>query len=111
MEIKNQRFVTSYEAKKILKKRSKDGELNYEQKNAFDYLNKFCKIPEKEIQSLLEGLSKIEKLNEKHIVSIVEMMPQDIDDLRLLFANERIVLDDDEKNKIINTVKKVKKGK
>ena len=49
---------------------------------------------------------KIEKLQEKHIVSIVEMMPRDNDDLRLLFANERIVLEDGDKKKITDLVRK-----
>lgn len=106
MEVNSEKFITAYEAKKILKKRSKEGELNYEQKNSLDYLNKYNKLPEKEIESLIGELSKIEKLQDKHIVGIVEMMPHDLDDLRLLFANERIVLEDDEKKKIIDAVKK-----
>jgi DNA-directed RNA polymerase subunit F len=106
MEIKNEKFVTGYDAKKILKKRSKEGELNYEQKNAFDHLNKFCKVPEKEIEALREKLGKIEKLNEKHIAGIMEAMPQDNDDLRLLFASERVVLSDDDKKAIVSAVKK-----
>jgi DNA-directed RNA polymerase subunit F len=109
MEIKSEKFVTGYDARKILKKRSKDGELNYEQKNAFDYLNKSCKIPEKEMQAMIEKLRKVEKLQEKHIVGIVEMLPQDNDDLRLLFANDRIVLSDDDKKAIISAVKKHRK--
>jgi DNA-directed RNA polymerase subunit F len=106
MEIKNEKFVTSYDARKILRKRGKETELNYEQKNALDYLNRCCKLPEKEISSMVEALGKVEKLHEKHIVSIVEMLPRDDEDLRLLFANERIVLSDDEKKKIVDAVKK-----
>jgi len=106
MEVKSERFVTSYEARKILKKREKDGELNYEQKNAFDYLNKFCKVPEKDIEALVQDLGKIEKLHERHIVAIVETMPADQEDIRLLFANERAVLSDDDKEQILKAVKK-----
>jgi len=106
MEVKTERFTTSYEAKKILKKREKETELNYEQKNAFDHLNKFCKIPEKDIAEMMELLGKIEKLQEKHIVSIIEMLPRDKDDLRLLFANERIVLSEEDSKKITDIVKK-----
>ena len=106
MEIKTERFVTPYEAKKLMKKRSKETELNYEQKNAFEHLNKFCKLPEKEITELVGKLSKIEKLNDKHIAGIVSMMPVDDEDLRLLFANERIVLEDNEKKEIVSAVKK-----
>jgi DNA-directed RNA polymerase subunit F len=109
MEILSEKVVSSYEAKKILKKREKEGELNYEQKNALDYLSKFKKLPEKNVQELLEGLGKVEKLKENHVAAIVETMPKDEDDLRLLFANERIVLEDNEKQAILSTVKKSSK--
>ena len=109
MEIISERTVNSYEAKKILRKREKEGELNYEQKNALDYLNKFKKLPEKNVQELLEALGKIEKLKENHVAAIVESMPRDEDDLRLLFSNERIVLEDNEKQSIISAVKKASK--
>jgi DNA-directed RNA polymerase subunit F len=109
MEILNEKVVTSYDAKKILKKREKEGELNYEQKNALDYLSKFKKLPEKNLQELLDGLGKIEKLKETHVSAIVETMPRDNDDLRLLFANERIVLEDNEKQAILSAVKKSSK--
>jgi len=109
MEIKSERIITSHEAKGILKKREKESELNYEQKNALDYLSKFCKTPEKDIKALFDDLSKIEKLQEKHIVAIIETRPVDDDDLRLLFANERIVLEDNEKQQILSAVKKIGK--
>jgi DNA-directed RNA polymerase subunit F len=109
MEIKSEKIVTSYEAKKILRKREKESELNYEQKNALDYLNKFKKKAEKDIHGLLETLEKIEKLHDRHVVAIVETMPRDEDDLRLLFANERIVLEDSERQQILSAVKKVAK--
>ena len=109
MEIKSEKIVTSYEARKILRKREKESELNYEQKNALDYLNKFRKKAEKDIQGLIDELGKVEKLQERHVVAIVEMMPHDEDDLRLLFANERIVLEDNEKQQILSAVKKVAK--
>ena len=110
MEIKSEKIVTSYEAKKILKKREKDSELNYEQKNALDYLSKFKKTAERDIQGLIGDLDKIEKLQDRHIVAIVEMMPGDEEDLRLLFASERIVLEDNEKQQILSAVKKVAKA-
>jgi DNA-directed RNA polymerase subunit F len=109
MEIKSENIVTCYDARKILRKREKESELNYEQKNALEYLNKFCKLPEKNVQELLDKLRKIEKLQDKHIVAIVDMMPRDEDDLRLLFASERIVLEDSEKQQIITAVKSASK--
>ena len=106
MEVKNEKFVTSYDAREILKKRSKENDLNYEQKNAFDYLSKFCKLPEKDIAAMVKELQDMGKLSDRHVISIVEMLPEDNDDLRLLFANERVVLSDDEKSKVLSIVKK-----
>jgi len=106
MEVKSEKFITSAHAQKILDKRSKEGELNYEQKNAYDYLNRFVKASDSSTESLLGDLAKIEKLQERHIVGIVEMLPKSDDDLRLLFANERTVLSDDEKKQILDAVKK-----
>jgi DNA-directed RNA polymerase subunit F len=109
MEIKNERIVTSYDARKVLREREKRSELNYEQKNALDYLNRFCALPEAKVKALLEALSKVEKLQDRHAVAIAEMLPKDDEDLRLLFANERIVLEDGEKKQIIEAVKEASK--
>ncbi|MFH0957019.1 MAG: DNA-directed RNA polymerase subunit F [Candidatus Aenigmatarchaeota archaeon] len=109
MEIKSEKIVTSYDARKTLKEREKASELNYEQKNALDYLNRFCSLPEAKVKTLLEKLSKIEKLQDKHVVAIAEMLPQDDEDLRLLFANERTVLEDAEKKQILEAVKEASK--
>ena len=109
MEIKSEKIVTSYDARKILKEREKASELNYEQKNALDYLNRFCALPEAKVKALLEHLAKIEKLQDRHAVAIAEMLPHDDEDLRLLFANERIVLEDAEKKQILDAVKEALK--
>jgi DNA phosphorothioation-dependent restriction protein DptG len=109
MEIKSEKIVTSYDARKILREREKASELNYEQKNALDYLNRFCALPEAKIKALFDKLSKIEKLQDRHIVAIAEMLPQDDEDLRLLFANERTVLEDAEKKQVLEAVKEASK--
>jgi DNA phosphorothioation-dependent restriction protein DptG len=109
MEIKSEKIVTSYDARKILKEREKVSELNYEQKNALDYLNRFCSLPEAKIKALFEKLAKIEKLQDRHVVAIAEMLPKDDEDLRLLFANERTVLEDSEKKQVLEAVKEASK--
>ena len=53
----------------------------------------------------MEGLSSISKLHERHIIYILNFLPKTIDEVNLLFANERIVLEEDEKKKIIDVVK------
>lgn len=106
METKGEKFVSWAEAKKTLEKKAKEKELGYEQKNALEHLRKFSKLSEKAMSEMVGELKKIEKLRERHIVSIANMLPQDSDELRLLFANEIVTLSDEDKKKILSIVKK-----
>lgn len=106
MEVRQEKFVSWFDAKKILEKKAKEKELGYEQKNALEHLRKFAKIKQKEMSEMVTELSKIERLKEKHIVSIAEMLPEDLDQLKILLQNEVVALSDDDKKKIISIVKK-----
>jgi DNA-directed RNA polymerase subunit F len=108
MNIKDEKVVSWAEAKKIIGEKEKGKEFAYEQKNALDHLRKFCKLPEKKYEKMVEDLKGIEKLKAKHIVSIVNFMPENQNDLRVLFANERLVLTEDDKRKILKIVKDAK---
>lgn len=106
MEIKEERYISWSQAKKILEKKSKEKELGYEQKNALEFLRKFSKLTDKKSRDLEEELRKIERLKEKHIAALISMLPKDMDELNMLFANEVITLSDDAKKKILSLVKK-----
>ncbi|MBI4020475.1 MAG: DNA-directed RNA polymerase subunit F [Candidatus Aenigmarchaeota archaeon] len=105
MEVTDAKFVTYTEAKKILEEKEKEKELGYEQKNALEHLRKFAKIGPKKAEEMHEDLSKIGKLKEKHIATIINMLPEDNDDLRVLFSGE-LELSTDDKAKIAGIVKK-----
>ena len=99
-------MITWAEAKKQLEAKEKERELSYEQKNALDHLRKFSKLSEKKAKDMLEELSKIDRLNERQRINIVNMLPQDMDDIRVLFANEVTNLSEEKKKKILDIVKK-----
>lgn len=106
MEIKNEKIVTWAEAKSILEKRAKEKALGYEQKNALEHLKKSSKLSLSKTEELVKALSEITKLKERHIAFIANFLPQDEDDLRVLFANELINLKPDDRKKILSIVKK-----
>ncbi|UCC91317.1 MAG: hypothetical protein JSV39_03300 [Candidatus Aenigmatarchaeota archaeon] len=108
MDVKDEKVVGWLDAKKILMDKEKKKELVYEQKNALEHVRKFCKLSEKKYEKMFEELKKIEKLKDKHIVNIINFLPQNQDELRVLFANERAVLTDDDKKKILKIVKENK---
>jgi len=106
MNIKEEKFVTWSDAKKILEKKAKDKELGYEQKNALEHLRKFSKLKQKELDDIVAELSKIDRLKPKHIAILADMLPEDLDQLKIILQNEVVTLSDDDKKKIINIVKK-----
>jgi len=106
MKVESEKFIAWPLIKKTLEKKEKEKELSYEQKNALEHLRKFSKISEKAAAEMAEDLGKIERLKEKHIISIINHMPQDLEELRVLFANEVANISDEDKKKIISVVKK-----
>ncbi|UCD07779.1 MAG: hypothetical protein JSW41_02310, partial [Candidatus Aenigmatarchaeota archaeon] len=92
--------------KEISDPKEQKKKLGYEQKNALEHLRKFSKLNEKAKNDMVEELRKIEKLRERHIESIINMLPQDMDELKLLFANEIVTVSDDDKKKVLSIVKK-----
>ncbi len=104
--ILNERMITDAEALEILKNRAKEKELGYEQKNALDHLKKHCRLSDKKARELLESLKSASKLNERYIISIVNLLPADRDDLRVILEKDYKNLKDEEKNLILDTVSK-----
>lgn len=105
MEVVSEQLVTNAEAKEILEK-GKEEEMKYEQKNALDILKKFAEVPADKIKELIASLNKIEKLRDRHIVSIANFLPEDKDDLRVILHKEYPTFTEDELNLILETVKK-----
>lgn len=105
MEIKNEKNLSWTEAREILKKREQERELVYEQKNALEHLNKFCRLSKKKYEKITEKLRGMGKLKEKDINLIMNFLPGTKDELRTLFSKERAVLSEEDKSKIIKIVK------
>ena len=106
MEIVEQNPVSWSEAKKILEKKSKEKELGYEQKNALEHLKKFSKLTAKDEEQLLTELKKIDKMKDKHIISLINTLPQTPEEIKILFSNEVINISEDERKKIASVIKK-----
>jgi len=99
--------ISLAEVKNILKKVEKDRkELLYEQKIALEHANKFSKLNVKKTNELIKELSKIESLSKFIVYKIADILPKTEDDIKTIFAKERINLGENEIKKIIDTVNK-----
>ncbi len=105
MKVKGEKNVTWPEARHTLMLKEKNQELGYEQKKALEHLNKFSKMSKKDLKDLVDGLSKIEKLKDKHMAIIISFMPQKKEEINMLFANEHIILSESDKSDIVKLTK------
>jgi len=95
--IKNSESISMAEALEYLK----DAELK-------TFIDKFVKIntkDSKELRSRLESLNFM-KIKREHISKIIDLMPEDEDELNKIFPD--IGLDEDETKKILDTIKEYK---
>jgi len=89
------RPVALADVKEYLKERSEQGELTYEQNLTNDYVKKYAKIAKTKAAKLLEYLNTIEGMNEEIAVKVLDLMPQNLDVLRLLVPKSAKVKDED----------------
>ncbi|MEM5843673.1 MAG: RNA polymerase Rpb4 family protein [Candidatus Aenigmatarchaeota archaeon] len=106
MKIIAEETITNAEAKEILENRAKEVELKYEQKNALEILRKFVKLDSEKAKKLAEELKKIEKLRERQIVEIINFLPEDKDELRVVLHKEYNSFTPEEIDMILEIVKK-----
>ncbi len=71
-----------------------------------DYLKKYDKLTPKGVKELTEKLNEVKKLRERQIIWIVNLLPVDNDDLRLILEKDYNLLSDEEKTLILESVKK-----
>ena len=99
--------VSISEVKNILKKISKEREeLIYEQKIALEHATKFAKLPVKKTEDMIKELTKLEIISESHAYKIADILPQTDDDIKTIFAKERITIGDADIKKILEIVGK-----
>jgi DNA-directed RNA polymerase subunit F len=107
-EIKDSRVVPLYEVKELIAERAEAGELNYEQNAVSDYAKKFAKLPKTKGAKLFAELSEVEGVDAELAVKITDLMPRDIERLRLLIP-KNAKIDEAKQKEILGIVEKYSK--
>ena len=101
------RPVSLSEVKNILNKLSKEREeMLYEQRIALEHAQKFAKLPVKKTNDMIKELTKLEFLEQVHAYKIADLLPKNKDDIKTIFAKERITLGENNIKKILEIVGK-----
>ncbi|MBS3162405.1 hypothetical protein J4467_00625 [Candidatus Woesearchaeota archaeon] len=84
----------------------KDDGLTYRAEKANIYLELFALSSTKEAHELYEKIMNlnIPRLKDRYVVKIIDIMPKDIDSLRLLFSAETLTIKDDDLKKILDVI-------
>ena len=104
--ISNEKSVSLAEVLEILEKQKKKGELEYGQRLAYDYAQKFAKLEPKKVKELTEELLKLGNIREHQAVMLVDLLPETEEDVQLIFAKERTRLGEEDIKKLLALIKK-----
>jgi DNA-directed RNA polymerase subunit F len=108
----DEEHLTISEAKELLSEveadhaADEDREMRYELARAIEHVNRFALLSPEESRDLVEELLELEKVDETTAYKVADLLPQDRDELRAVFAQERYSLSGDELDEILNVVAK-----
>ena len=93
--------IPGVEVKEILEEFSEDNELNYEQNVTLNHLARFRRYSLEDSEEIVAKPQEEFNLRPKVAVHIVDLVPEDLADLRLIFAKEPSKVDNEEMKKIL----------
>ncbi|MFP4625944.1 MAG: RNA polymerase Rpb4 family protein [Natronomonas sp.] len=111
-EIVDEEYLTVSEAKALLSEvederaLEEDREMRYELARAIEHVNRFATLDAEEALEFVEELEAFEKVDEPTAYKIVDLLPQDRDEMRSVFAQERYSLSGEELDEILDVVAK-----
>jgi len=95
--------LTIYEAKKFLSANKKrDEELTIRGAKCEDYVNQFGALTQKAATELKKALIELEvpRLKEEHICKIIDLMPMNTDDIKVILSGYTVTIKNDDLKRI-----------
>ena len=96
--------IPASNAKNILEDFAENNELNYEQNVTLNHISRFKHFSLEDTEKLMEELVKI--IKPKYAVRVIDLVPQDLPDLRLIFAKEKFPIKKEEMEEILKILDK-----
>jgi DNA-directed RNA polymerase subunit F len=111
-EVLDEEYLTTPEAKELLADveaehaLDEDREMRYELARAIEHVNRFSAIDAEDARALVEELLELEKVDAATATKVADVLPEDRDELRTVFAQERYSLSGEELDEILGVVAK-----
>jgi len=98
--------VSLAELKDTLKSLQTEGPLPFRAEKTNAYLENFVTESLKDVKQIEKKISdlNIPRLKDRHIVKIVDIMPKDMDSLKMLLSTETLTIKDEDLKKILDVI-------
>ncbi|MCW1301320.1 MAG: DNA-directed RNA polymerase subunit F [Candidatus Nanoarchaeia archaeon] len=107
LEVLGEEYIPVVKAKKVLEESKVE---THEVNIALEHATKFSKLKWSEAEKLIQELKSLDlRLNEKVIVKLVDIMPYDKDDVKLILSSYKLSLKDEDVEKILEVINKFRK--
>ena len=100
------KYVTLAEVKELLMEENEKRELNALQKAALAHSETFVKLSAEDTKKLVDELLQLDFVTERHAVKIADILPVHPDQVRAIYAKEKIVLPPEQIKEILDVVAK-----
>ncbi len=99
--------MSNSEVAEFIKKKEKDIELTYREDKIRTYMKTFNKLKISEFKKAKEELIALEipRLEEEHIIKIIDLMPKNGTELRAIVSHSGTIIVDDNVDKILGVLK------
>jgi len=106
MKIVSEKVILPHEVKDLLENLSNNFELSYIEEKTLNYLKTILKIDSKSAKEMYKELLNlnIQELPKSTIIKIIEFLPKDIEDLKIILYG--IPIEKEQAEKILDIVKK-----
>ena len=94
-----------------LKPKTKREEIPPIQQKVLEHATQFSKLNKSQEHKLIEELKTLEipRITEEHIVTIVNILPRSINELKIIFAGSKTTITPENLEKILQTLRKYEK--
>ncbi|MBI2662989.1 hypothetical protein HYX15_00455 [Candidatus Woesearchaeota archaeon] len=107
IEVVNEVPITMAQMKKKLEEiKKRDKELNFRAKKVEEYLDQFL-TKDKKQEDLRKKITdlNISRLRDRQITKILDLMPKDIESLKIIFSGDNVTIKQEDLEKILQAVK------
>jgi DNA-directed RNA polymerase subunit F len=108
-KIQEEAPISIYDLRKELKNiKKRDDELSIRSGKTEEYVNQFASLKDKEAEDIEKEIMKMEipRLKELHTKKIVDLLPQSVEELKVILQGYTLTVSKENMQKIVSAVKK-----